>query len=152
MFCSGSTELHGTIPRELAALTRLQFLLLHMSDVSGTLDPSFSAWSDMYELTTFNTAVSVCERCNGCLRGHAVGVQGTLSPSFSNWTNIHYMLPFRSFLSGTMDAAFASWTQIVQFAVSTSQVSGTMPDVFSAWTALSRIGAWPPHARCRSRV
>jgi hypothetical protein len=95
------------------------------SHLSGTLDASFSAWTNLETISLSNT-----------------GLSGTLAPQFRTWgaeRSLDGVFLGGTQLSGTISPNFASWTGVRFVILSSTQMSGTLHPGLSAMSQLRQL-------------
>jgi hypothetical protein len=117
------TELSGTVPPELGALTRLESLFLHESrHLSGTLPTALG------ELRVLRHGVSLA----------GTRLSGTLPTQLGMWTQLRQLWLVRASLSGSLPTQMGNLRHLNQLEVHGNRLSGRVP------SQLSRL----PLARC----
>ncbi len=107
-------NLSGSLPASMGNLTKLNYLFISLSDLSGGGIPSsFGQMSDMESMTLL--------KCS---------IPGTIPPELGNLNKLKTLSLEGNQLTGTLPLSFGNLTNLQQIYFASNQISGPIPDTF----------------------
>ena len=112
-------KLSGTIPAELASLSRLRDLWLQNNRLTGPLPPELGNLSHLRKLGLSDNSLT-----------------GPLPPEWSKLSNLHYLSLHSNALTGTLPPAWGELANLARMFLHSNDFTGSLP---AAWGNLSNL-------------
>jgi hypothetical protein len=127
LILTGNSDLSGTLPSDMTALTQLSFVNIGSTDISGSItDAMANAWTKM----TF-------------FRADLTQMDGTLPASLSQWTQLETLHLQDNSFSGTLPPGYSAWSNIQSIRLGDNSFEGTIP---SQWSTMTKLTYFSIHA------
>ena len=141
-----SVGLTGSLPAELANLTKIRTLNLGNNQLTGTLSPSWSAFTNLTYLDLHHNQFtgSLPNSWSGLVNLVSLGIYdnkltGSLPDSWSALVNLTQLWLNSNQFTGPLPVSWSSMVKLKVLSLQNNQLSGSLPDSWSSFVNMTQL-------------